>query len=126
MIPDACMTPTADGWQRPTPEQIREYLAAHGLTTYSAAPLIGVNKATVARWVRGEIAIQFAHWSALVRATEPTDHMRCVAKLLRPHNDDRVEFETIAVLPKNQADALAERLNRIEGEEYISARITPP
>ncbi|MFA5633361.1 MAG: hypothetical protein WC997_17845 [Porticoccaceae bacterium] len=70
MIPDACFSPVSEGWQRPTPDQIREYLSKHGLTTYSAGPLIGVHRSTSARWLTGALGIQFAHWSALVRAVE--------------------------------------------------------
>lgn len=70
MIPDACMTPTATGWQRPTPEQIRAYLDAQCITPYRVAQLIGVSRMTPHRWLTGEIAITFAHWSALVRAVE--------------------------------------------------------
>lgn len=69
-LPAACFTATLEGWQRPTPEQIRFFFEAHGLTTHSTPKIIGVHKSTVARWLRGEIEIQFAHWSALVRAVE--------------------------------------------------------
>ena len=70
MIPDACFTPSAQGWQRPTPEEIREYLDGHGITPYRASQLLGVGKMTPHRWLSGEIAIKFADWSALVRAVE--------------------------------------------------------
>jgi len=67
------MTTTAEGWQRPTPAEIRAYLDTHGLTTHSVPRLIAVHKSTVARWLTGEIEIQFAHWSALVRAVTPPE-----------------------------------------------------
>lgn len=70
MIPSACMTTTAEGWQRPTPEQIKAYLDQHGITPYRTAQMLGVSKTTPHRWLSGAIAIQFVHWSALVRAVE--------------------------------------------------------
>lgn len=70
MLPDACMATTAPEWQRPTPEQIRAYIDAHGLTPYRVAKLLGVGNKTPHRWLSGEIAIKFSDWSALVRAVE--------------------------------------------------------
>ena len=70
MIPDTCMTATAEGWQRPTPEQIREYLGAHGITPYRVHKMLGTSPSTPHRWLSGETAIKFTDWSALVRAVE--------------------------------------------------------
>ena len=70
MIPDACMAPTAEHWQRPTPAQIQDYMTTHGLTGYRVKKMLGVSSATPGRWLSGEIEIQFCHWSALVRAVE--------------------------------------------------------
>ncbi|MCK9468130.1 MAG: hypothetical protein M0Q49_01825 [Porticoccaceae bacterium] len=70
MIPDACFSPVAEGWQRPTPEQIQSYLDAHGVTPYRIRKVLAVGSATPHRWLSGEIEIKFSDWSALVRAVE--------------------------------------------------------
>lgn len=68
MIPDSCFSPTVENWQRPTPEQIRAYLDNAGITPYRVSQLLGLAKTTPHRWLRGEIDVKFADWSALVRA----------------------------------------------------------
>lgn len=70
MIPDACFATEAPNWQRPTPEQIREYLDAHGITPYRVRVMLGVGNATPHRWLSGETEIRFTDWSALVRVVE--------------------------------------------------------
>jgi hypothetical protein len=70
MIPEQCLSPTAENWKRPSPEQIREYLDAHGITPYRVHKLLGLGTATPGRWLSGEIEIKFTDWSALVRAVE--------------------------------------------------------
>lgn len=69
-VPAACFLSTAEGWQRPTPEQIQSYLDAHDLTPYRVRKILGVGSATPHRWLSGEIEIRFSDWSALVRAVE--------------------------------------------------------
>lgn len=60
-----------DGWQPPTPAEVRQLLDERGLTAYRAAQLIGVAESTIGNWMRDVkhgkyIEPKYAYWRLLV------------------------------------------------------------
>lgn len=61
-----CLMPFADGWQQPTPNEIRAVLKLAGLTGSEASKLLGVSDGrTVRRWTGGDAPIPFSAWAIL-------------------------------------------------------------
>lgn len=61
-----CLMPFADGWQQPSPEEVRAVLRMAGLTGSEASRLLGVSDGrTVRRWTGGDAPIPFAAWAML-------------------------------------------------------------
>lgn len=74
-IRSECLIAPADGWQQPTPEEIRELLKLiarrKGTTMFTggqAARFLGLGEKgdrTVRRWTAGETNIPYAAWAML-------------------------------------------------------------
>lgn len=66
MRPDV-MLPFGEGWQQPTPGEVRELLSSQGWTGSQAAKIAGVATRTVRHWVapieqNGARPIPYAAW----------------------------------------------------------------
>lgn len=77
MIRPTCFLHHSQGWEPPSPAEIREYLDAHGLSSAAAGHLMGLagRDANVARqvrrWKSGERTIPYPRWRELTRETDP-------------------------------------------------------
>lgn len=60
------LRPFSDGWEPPTPGEIRHVLAMSSLSGSAAARLVGISESrTVRRWTGGDSAIPYAAWAIL-------------------------------------------------------------
>lgn len=64
-----CLRPFSEGWQQPTPAEVRTVLKLAGLTGSETARLVGISDGrTVRRWTGGDAPIPFAAWALLCEA----------------------------------------------------------
>ena len=55
-----------DGWETPTPDEVRWVMKMAGLTGRTASELVGIaNNRTIRRWTGGDCAIPYAAWALL-------------------------------------------------------------
>ena len=67
-IRSACLQSTANNWEQPTGEEVREVLRVANLTGAQAAKVLGLGATgdrTVRRWVGEDSAIPYAAWALL-------------------------------------------------------------
>lgn len=64
----SCLCPFAQGWSKPTGEEIREVLRLAGFSGSQAAKALGLGEKgdrTVRRWIGEDSAIPYAAWALL-------------------------------------------------------------
>jgi hypothetical protein len=60
------LRPWINGWETPTPDEIRWVMKMAGLSGKTASELVGIaNNRTVRRWTGGDSAIPYAAWAIL-------------------------------------------------------------
>jgi hypothetical protein len=66
-IRSECLRPFDEGWEQPTPAEVRRILKAASLTGAEAARLLGISDGrTIRRWTGGDAPIPYAAWAILV------------------------------------------------------------
>ncbi|MBK8972641.1 MAG: KorC repressor protein [Hahellaceae bacterium] len=65
-IRKSTLKPFVEGWETPTPEEVRNVMKMAGLTGKTASELVGLsNTRTVRRWIGGDREIPYASWALL-------------------------------------------------------------
>jgi hypothetical protein len=64
-----CLLPADQGWQQPTPDEVRAVLKAADMTGGSASKFLGLsNTRVIRRWTGGDDQIPYSAWALLCAA----------------------------------------------------------
>lgn len=62
----ACLLPFSQGWESPSPQDVRIILQMAALTEHKAGLYVGLDQRTIRRWKSGTTAPSYAGWCLLV------------------------------------------------------------